>query len=144
MREFSTWYAWEERASFEGKSSPGVYCLAHFVTRPIGNADPLCKEVVYIGLTERKLLTRWRNFNRSASHKGESAKFGHSGGRCYWRAHRGGMTNLCVAAYSFDREVLRAMPNAIKELEAELISEYVTKWGRKPQFNTVTPRKKKR
>jgi hypothetical protein len=131
---FSKWCLWSERHSIENIHMPGVYMLAKFVNKiPPGNADPLCKEIIYIGETCSSLKTRWYQFQRSAFYQ----KNGHSGGWSYSYKYQDQGNNLYVSALPIpmtaENEKFRAL--YIRYVERKLIWEYAQKYGEQPKLN---------
>ena len=77
--QFSHWYEWDKRESFQDGHLPGVYVIASFdgVAVPDGPGDPLDSHVIYIGEASRTLHQRWKAFEDSAfdpTTKGRRAK----------------------------------------------------------------------
>ena len=66
--QFSHWYEWEKRESFQDGHLPGVYVIASFddVAVPDGPGDPLDPHVIYIGEASRTLRQRWKDFEDAA------------------------------------------------------------------------------
>jgi len=64
----SDWFQWADRSNIPGNEQPGVYLLARFEdqSKPIGNADPLMKNVLYIGQSTQKMINRWNSFDATA------------------------------------------------------------------------------
>src|SRR5689334_17324936 len=78
--QFSQWYPWNLEERLESYTKPGVYALARFESVPLGGADPLCRETIYIGETCGQTLgKRLYQFDCSAFRQ----KNGHSGGWTY-------------------------------------------------------------
>jgi hypothetical protein len=91
---FSRCVRWADRVSSGVDNHlPGVYMLAHFGAVPLGQADPLAKEIVYVGETTT-LARRWRQFDRAAS----TRKGRHTAGRAYFSEFGGVRDDLCVSA----------------------------------------------
>ncbi len=129
---FSSWRQWKDRGSLPGIKCPGVYILAQFDVMPLGIAEPLDERVVYIGETcNSSLIGRWRGFDKSAC----TGKFGHSGGRTYYKKFQGDTTKLFVAAFSADSLGENERSPFIRYFERKLIWEYVQKWGEMPPCN---------
>lgn len=95
FRTFSRWVRWQDRVTLIDKSLaslgtgapsrpvgsyPGLYLLAHFRRAPVGAADYLDRNIVYVGEGD-PLSRRWYQFERSALH----GLPGHSGGHSYRR-----------------------------------------------------------
>jgi hypothetical protein len=129
---FSAWTPWAERESLSGVDQPGVYILAHFTSPPIGRADPLSREVIYIGETcDSSLRKRWYRFNRSAF----EGKFGHSGGKTYRAICRDRSQDLFVAAFPVQTVDTKLRPLFIRYVERKLIWEYAQRWKIAPMCN---------
>ena len=129
---FSPWFHWDERSHMSNINQPGVYLLAHFETPDPGNANPQAKEIIYIGETCTRLSKRWRQFHRSAF----EGKWGHSGGRSYWKTfgkedrHRLYVASLPIDDVAFEQRAL-----FIRYIERKLILEYALRWGFPPILN---------
>ena len=130
---FSKWTRWNDRTTLNEVDYPGIYVLAHFKTHPVGDADPLAQEVIYIGETCDQLLrVRWNQFHRCAF----EGKRGHSGGMTYWRVFGGkGGENLFVAAFPVGNLDDQIRPLFIRHVERKLILEYALKWDAPPKCN---------
>ena len=129
---FSEWVRWQERTGVDGIQAPGVYVLARFVTPTPGEADPLAREVVYIGETSaRTLRERWNEFSRSAF----EGKFEHSGGRTYLAEYGDDGSSLFVAAFPVANMGKELRPLYIRHVERKLILDYAVRWGNAPRCN---------
>lgn len=127
---FSHWVRWAERSSLDGIELPGVYLLAHFQAVPEGPADPAAEQVVYIGATDRSLADRWRDFDRVIAGKAEN----HSGGVTYRKLFGHRIEDLFVAALPV-RLHKRLSWWFSQHVEAQLLWEFVWKWGSPPRCN---------
>jgi len=79
----------------------GLYIVAHFKKRPEGLANPLSREVLYIGETHGKkqnIHKRLGTFLKAAS-VGEMIHK-HSGGNRFNRELNGDLENIYVAGYA--------------------------------------------
>jgi hypothetical protein len=127
---FSNWMPWVSRKNFPNCKQPGVYLLAHFEQPPLGPADPLSKEIVYIGETcDQDLAKRWRQFNRSAS----TGLKAHSGGRTYHANRSSRMDQLFVAAFIPETKDFPDLQ--IRFLERKAILDYAMKYESLPACN---------
>lgn len=131
---FSSWTQWADRKKLRNRDLPGVYLLARFETRPPHGVDPQSREIIYIGETCKKLVSRWRQFNRSAF----QGRGGHSGGRTYRRKRFGSEQDLYVAAFpvSADGMGVELRPLFIRYVERKLILEFARRWGKAPKCNS--------
>ena len=128
---FTAWTRWEERDSFRGTELPGIYLLAHFRSAPRGRANPLAKEIVYIGETCSTLCRRWYQFDRSAFR----LKDGHSGGWTYREHYPRRRHHLYVAAFTVHGVDTAVQPYFIRYIERKLLWDYIRKWGKPPKCN---------
>ena len=129
---FTSWTRWADRASLKNVRSPGVYILAHFRKVPSGPANPLAKQVIYIGETcSNSLIGRWRQFDRAAL----QGKHGHSGGITYRDEIGGKGGRLYVAAVRVPNLGESALPYFIRYVERRLIWEFYQKWAAPPRCN---------
>jgi len=129
---FSDWAPWEKRASISGSDQPGVYVLARFDDPPFGRADPLAREVIYVGETcDNTLRGRWRQFERSAF----EGKRGHSGGRTYRATFADDGATLYVAAFPAGQVGDELRPLFIRYVERKLILDFALRWGKAPVCN---------
>ena len=80
---FPDWFQWADRGNTPGNEQPGVYLLARFEdqSKPIGNADPLIENVIYIGQSAQKMINRWKSFDATAF--GGRTKKPHKGALLY-------------------------------------------------------------
>lgn len=131
MVKFSKWFLWKNRANIPHCDLPGVYILAKFRKSPKGNADPLNKNIIYVGETcNNSLQGRWYQFHRSAF----ESKNGHSGGWTYQDIEHDSGKNLFVAAFP----VSKTKANyhlLIRYVERKLIYDYARKYGQQPRIN---------
>lgn len=127
---FSRWARWSGRASLESIDRPGVYVLAHFSGAPPGAADPLSREVVYVGATDRSLGERWQEFHRVVEGKAKN----HAGGVTYRGIYGNRTHDLYVAAFPVPLEKKLSWW-FIRYVEAKLQWEFVLKWGSPPPCN---------
>ena len=95
---FTPWASWAHRNSLDDKDRSGVYLIGRFEQPPpAGPADPLEKNIVYIGESaEGRFQSRWRAFARSAFGVGGK----HRGGRRYREKFGGDSSVLYVSALS--------------------------------------------
>ncbi len=133
--QLSHWQHWTHRTSIElVRTSPGLYVLAQFSGEavPIGPADPLAKQVIYIGETcDNSLMGRWQQFAGSAF-KGRP---GHSGGESYRREIGDQGEGLYVAAMPVKKLDENIRPLFIRYVERKIIWEFAKKWGKAPLCN---------
>ena len=130
---FSIWKHWGIRNSLKNINNPGVYLLAHFDRPPQGNANPLEKDIIYMGETcDQTLRERLNSFNRC----GFNGKKGHSGGVSYWKKYKGKREeNLYVSIFSIPSKWGNLRSLYIRYLERKLILDYALKWGIAPEIN---------
>jgi hypothetical protein len=129
---FSRWMRWDRRSTLEGVDFPGVYLLAHYDSTPIGNANPLAREVIYIGETcDNSLSGRWRQFNRAAFNEGA----GHSGGVTYRQLYGSRLKDLFVAALPVRGLSDEIRPLFIRYVERKLIYDFARAHGVAPKCN---------
>lgn len=129
---FSEWKEWHERSVLEEIDEPGVYVLAHFDNPPKRRANPLCREVIYIGETcDDTLLERLKTFN-SARLNGRAP---HSGGRTYFKIFNDNKAKLYVAIFPLGFIERPIQPLYIRYVERKLLLEYALKWGKLPVCN---------
>lgn len=129
---FSDWTAWTARSEIDGVNLPGVYLLGRFRSGVPGTVDAIAPEIIYIGETVNRTLTRrWYEFTRSAFEE----KQGHSGGWSY--RERVGTTPrwLHVAALPVNLEQPE-LGAYIRAVERALIWAYVDRHARMPVCNS--------
>jgi hypothetical protein len=67
MPNFQSWVHWSNRATVKDCLKPGVYLLARFDDKPPAIVDPLGTELIYVGETSKRTLTkRWGEFHGCA------------------------------------------------------------------------------
>jgi hypothetical protein len=95
---FTPWASWANRNSLADKDKSGVYLIGRFdQPPPVGPADPLEKNIVYIGESSGgRFQGRWRAFARSAF-KGSGR---HRGGKRYKEIFGGDSSVLYVSSLS--------------------------------------------
>ena len=130
--EFSKWTNWEDREMLKDTRQPGVYILAHFDVAPEQPANPVNKQIIYIGETcNQNLRKRWYQFNRSAF----EGKFGHSGGNTYRRIFGNLDKNLYVAAFPVNQIDKKLQPFFIRYVERKLIWDFILQYNAAPVCN---------
>jgi len=130
--QFSKWYKWSEQKSIENIDAPGMYLLAKFKDVPVGNADVLDKNIIYIGETcNRTIKRRLYEFNNSAFR----SKDGHSGGWTYNETFKNKGDDLYVAALPVPNLPENIRHSFIRFVERKLILDYAVKYGSQPQLN---------
>ena len=77
--QFSSWYAWTDREHIPSIEQSGVYIVARRVKRHI-KPDLCSSKIIYIGYTEKPLLSRLEKFDSACGGKG-----GHAGGNSFFR-----------------------------------------------------------
>jgi hypothetical protein len=132
---FSSWVTWEQRGVFAQLTIPGVYLLAHLATTLTGPADPLTREIVYVGETGA-LHTRLGQFNTVAL----AGHGNHSGARAYYKEFkfRPPLKGLSVAVLpmALDGAWNHRQGTAFRKyIERKLIWQYAAKWGDMPICN---------
>ena len=98
---------------------------------PSGPADPTDKRIIYIGETSRKMIERWRNFDRAAF-LGRDGQ--HSGGTSYRKVYGDKGRNLYVAAMGME------LPGKLADVyrpyvERKLLVDYYLRHGVLPACN---------
>ncbi|MDL1898655.1 hypothetical protein FBQ82_20615 [Anaerolineae bacterium CFX7] len=130
---FSNWKLWSERARFDHLGEPGVYILARFEKSPREKANPLSKQVIYIGETcDQTLKQRWQQFHRAAF----LGKHGHSGGASYRAIFADDGKSLYAAIFPLGRATPPLQSLLIRHVERKLILDYALKWGKPPICNS--------
>ncbi len=130
---FSSWVQWANRKKLKNRDLPGVYLLARFKSPP-NRVNLRAEEIIYIGETCKKLMSRWGQFNRSAF----KGKRGHSGGHTYRRKRLGSEKGLYVSAFPVPENGLgvECRPLFIRYVERKLMLEFAKKWGKAPVCNS--------
>jgi hypothetical protein len=128
--KFSEWIPWATRKGFCDAGKPGVYLLAHFDQAPTGPADPLTKEILYIGETcKRTFAKRWREFDYSA----RTGLKRHSGGRTYHSNKKNKLERLFVAAYMPESKIFPDLK--ILFVERKALLDYALQYKSLPACN---------
>ncbi|MEA2575315.1 MAG: hypothetical protein QOH93_2613 [Chloroflexia bacterium] len=133
---FTPWTSWPDRNLVKNAHLPGVYLLALFDDVPPRAADPLSRDLVYIGETaDNSLMHRWQQFHRAAF----EGKPGHSGGLAFHEIYGDEpeyASRLYVSAFvpeGLSRE-LRTL--FILYVERKLLWDWARKWEAPPVCNT--------
>lgn len=133
---FRRWVPWSDRCTSKDCDRAGIYLLRRFDVEPPAKVDPLETELIYIGVScDRTLTKRWDEFNRSAYER----KFGHSGGSTFNKLFCGNEVRqphlwLHVASLPVKLEEPRRSAY-IQLVERWLIWEHVRRYGKMPDCN---------
>ncbi len=129
--QFTNWVNWKEQRSLPGLDKPGLYMMAHGELMR-GAADPLDKQIVYIGETcNNTLQGRWHQFHRSAI----QGKNGHTAGTIYHETFGDDQSRLFVAAFPVEISDDTTAAFFIRYLERKLVWDYIRKWSKHPVCN---------
>lgn len=137
----SDWVRWEDLNQLdEHLNRKGCYMVGRFATSP-GNGSLITPELVYVGITDRTLRVRLREFYSCATTHGS----GHSGG-CEFRRHCipdaakrflnwPMLEDTFVRVISVDCPKSKAHAAAIHDLENRLIEAHSGRFGELPLCN---------
>lgn len=106
--------------------------MARFQSAPVGAADPLTKQIVYVGQTGAALKDRWRVFDGAATGSGQHS---HSGGKTYFELYRAPDPRLFVAAFAVGSLAEPFRRTFILYAERRLLWKFVRRWGELPRCN---------
>ncbi len=134
--QFSEWYSWDDVKNIPNSNRTGLYIIARFDDVPEGAADPLAKEIIYIGETHggsQTISKRLTMFFKAARIGGGVHK--HSGGNRFNRELGADLTNIYAAGFAPEFDDKRLLNPFIFYAERKLIWEYVVKHGTLPLSN---------
>ena len=129
--QFSSWYPWEHRQDIPSIGEKGVYIIGRGVKR--SEKPNLCsKRIVYVGYTEKSLLSRLKQFERACQGRG-----GHAGGNSFFRAHIYPDLGERINELRAERGLSRRDATRMARDEANFV-------GRMPEFAETWQRRRQR
>lgn len=148
---FSPWFRWNDRSQYSGIKFPGIYVVAISKKDISGKEFSICKEIVYVGMSNavKGLEGRLKNFDNTIQYLDKPSQHGGADRvRNKHQKYKALEKNLYVSLRHFPcfpanetAADLRTM-GKVANAEYQCMAQYVDEFDELPEFNRKKESKK--